>query len=123
MISMGIEKSSKHVKTNSLALLLSCLLLFSFLLLTEPSEENFSFSLLPLILLWFVVFFLINLVLKILIHKTVLRTQKIVSTTIASTIVMAVMFSALGQLRVFDVLLLVILMSLSVFYISRTWPK
>jgi len=119
-----MEKEKKQeLRTFSILALTSLSSLLVFLTFTQPSSDNFSFSLIPLVLLWLTIFSSVGLLMKYLINRSVLKKYRVASTTIATTTVFVVMFSALGQLQVFDTLLLVVLMALGVFYFSRTWRK
>lgn len=101
----------------------SGLLLVGFLLLMSPSESNFGLSLVPLLFLWFFVYSSLNVVLEYFIRFINKHKKKTISASVASVVMMAIMFSALGQLDVFDVFLLATLVSLGVFYFGRTWSK
>ena len=119
---MDKKKTSKIYKPLMITML-SGSLLVGFLLLNEPSQSNFSFSLIPLLLLWFFIYGFFSTVFCYLEAILAPRIKKIVSTSMASVVVVSVMFSALGQLQVFDVILLILLVLLGIFYFSRTWPK
>jgi len=103
--------------------LLLLLFLILFLLFTEPSDENFSLSFIPLVLAWFVSFFTVSTVLRAFIKSMSRGMTRMISSSFASAAVLLIMFSALGQLGVFDITLLISLVVLGIFYFSRTWPK
>jgi len=119
---MSSKQTSKIYRPLFL-IILSGILLISFLLLSEPSQSNFSFNLIPLSLLWVFIYELLNTMFCYIAKSLSYSRKKVGSTSLASLAVVSVMFSALGQLQVFDVLLLVALVLLGVFYFSRTWPK
>ena len=97
--------------------------LLSLLFLTRPSDTHFGLSLLALVLLWGSLYFFCATLLKF----SPLRPRgvmiKNISISVASMAVLVAMFSALGGVSVFDIVLLFFLTVLGAFYFARTWPK
>lgn len=95
--------------------------LLVFLMSTRPTNNNFLLVLVPIGLLWLTVFSMVMFVSTVRkdIHRLRLR---ILAATLATCLTLLTMFSALGQLSVFDVLLLASLGVLSIFYFHRSWP-
>ena len=111
---------SKLLRSMVLASIVAVLV--TYLMFTNPQETNVGLTFLPLIFLWlsaFIAATFINLLLKS-ISPGMLYTF---SATLATTITFLVMFSALGSVGKFDVLLLIALASTMVFYVRRTWSK
>jgi len=108
--------------TFPLVFVLSFVLLLSFFLFTSPSENSFILSFMPLILVWIAVFSLI-MVLRPLFSRLPKNHVKTIAVTIASVVMLLVMFSALGQLAFFDIALLLTLAVIGVFYFRRSWPN
>jgi len=111
------KRKMKHAPT-----LLSFVSLFGFLLFVPPNEENFLLSLVPLVLLWLVLYFCVGTMLEYL-HKKGGALRRILRIATASVGVLIVMFSALGQLSMLDIVALVSLVSLGSFYFDRTWRR
>jgi hypothetical protein len=96
--------------------------LLAFLMSVGPSQSNLLLTLVPLILVWIVSYFLIMTVVTLFKkHSSIL--SRSIAVSFATVIMLAVMFSALGRLVLFDVVLLVVLSILGIFYLQRTWPK
>lgn len=116
-----IRTITSHV-TMPLLLVLSTVTLIFFLMLVSPSDASFVVSFFPLLLVWLIFYSLImstRLLFKSA-RKPILHT---VAATIATVAMLLIMFSALGQLSVFDISLLFSLAFLGVFYFRRSWPN
>jgi len=116
-------RKSKRSYSGALTILISGLVLMSILLFSEPSQNNIGFSILPLLVLWVFVYSVLSGILGLITRFMSSYIKKVISASVSSILVMVVMFSALGQLEIFDVLLLGALVLLGVFYFSRTWPN
>ena len=101
----------------------STALLMAFLFLTSPSEEKFGFSLIVLVLLWSSAYCLCSSIIRYSPFKVREVMIKNIGISISTTVVLAVMFSALGQLSLFDITMLFFLAVIGAFYFARTWPK
>lgn len=100
----------------------SFVLLLSFFLFTSPSENSFILTFMPLILVWAVMFSFIML-LRPIFGRLPKNHVKTIAVTVASVVMLLVMFSALGQLAFFDIALLLTLAVVGVFYFRRSWPN
>lgn len=110
-------------KSETIIMFLSLLGLLLSLLYTNPSENSFIYSLLPLLLLWLFIYTFLKTALRVFLKNVGKVFTNILSIAVSSTIVLAIMFSALGNLTFFDVVLLLSLVGLAAFYFSRTWPE
>ena len=108
--------------TFPLVFVVTFVLLLSFFLFTSPSENSFILSFMPLILVWVVSFSFI-MTLRPLFGRLPKNHVKTIAVTIASVVMLLVMFSALGQLEFFDIALLLTLAIVGVFYFRRSWPN
>lgn len=117
---MFIFKSKKLVYV-SLSLVSTTLLLFVFTVV-EPPENNLLIVFIPLLSVWVLVFSVVHLLIDVL-TQSKFRLGNALSASIASSTVLLFMFSALGDVSVFDVGLLMSLTAVGVFYVRRTWPK
>jgi hypothetical protein len=90
-----------------------------FMMLASPSETSFAISVVPLVLLWLVVYFFVRSIST----RKLERLFKNAALTAATVVTLLVMFSALGELALFDVALLISLSFLVTFYLRRSWPK
>jgi hypothetical protein len=122
IISMNAVRKIMDMLTFPLVFVVSFVLLLSFFLFTSPSENSFILSFMPLILIWIVSFSFIML-LKPIFGNLPKNHLKTIAVTIASVVMLLVMFSALGQLAFFDVALLLTLAIVGVFYFRRSWPN
>ena len=120
--SMKTIKKVVGILTYPLVFTLFFVLLMSFFLFTSPSENSFILSFMPLILIWAVVFSFI-MILKPLFGRLPKTYVKAIAVTLASVVMLLVMFSALGQLVFFDIALLLTLAVVGVFYFRRSWPN
>ncbi len=100
----------------------SVLSLLLFVLVTSPPQEHFIVTTIPLVLVWLAVYALMMLV-HFVVPTVSLGFIRTFAICVASGSVLLLMFSALGQLGVFDVLLLVALTTLSIFYIRKSWKN
>lgn len=96
--------------------------LLVFLMSFNPSEIGFFGTLVPLVLLWIFIFSTLRISFFVLGRRST-SVFRFLSVIIPSVIVLSLMFSALGEVSVLDVLLLFVLASLGNFYLVRTWPK
>ncbi len=119
---MNAVKKIINMMTLPTVFVVSFVLLLSFFLFTSPSENSFILSFMPLILVWVVSFSFIML-LKPLFVRLPKNHVKTIAVTIASVVMLLVMFSALGQLAFFDIALLLTLAVVGVFYFRRSWPN
>lgn len=104
-----------------LATVLAGGLLLGFMVLTRPSEDNLALSFVPLVFLWVLLYFLSGYILISLFKNVRHVIVQMVRIGFSSSITMLVMFSALGQLSVIDIVVLMALVVLGSFYFSRTW--
>ena len=119
-----MTKKRKNVRAQFLLVaFISGSLLIGFLLFSEPSESNFGLSLVPLLLLWIFIYSLLNGISLYLLPGVSKFIKNVFSTVVASVTMLAVMFSALGQLGALDIFLLVTLVLMGVFYFTKMWPK
>ncbi len=118
----SLKKIIKH-SSHTIRALVSAGLLLAFLLFVPPSDEHFAVSFVPLILGWLVLFFTLIAILNTVSQNGSRHMRVVISAVGASIVVLMVMFSALGELALFDTLLLISLAVVGVFYFSRTWPK
>jgi len=119
---MDAIKKIISIMTFTLIFVVSFFLLLAFFLFTSPSENSFVLSFVPLILVWIVVFsFIMNL--RPALGRLPKKHLKTIAVTIASVVMLLIMFSALGQLALFDVALLLTLAFVGVFYFRRSWPN
>jgi hypothetical protein len=89
---------------------------------TNPANSNLAMTLVPLGFVW-VIIFLFCLHFEYVFRKVGKRTISTVAAVSATVVTMLLMFSALGSVSLFDVLLLVLLALLGVFYFRRSWSK
>lgn len=120
--SMKAIKKIISILTFPLIFVVSFVVLLAFFLFTIPSENSFILSFMPLILVWVVVFSFV-MILKPIFGRLPKKHVKTIAVTIASVVMLLIMFSALGQLAVFDVALLLTLAVVGVFYFRRSWPN
>lgn len=117
------DKFKKH---DSLRLMLklftSLSLLVTFILLVAPKKDTPLLTIVPLLLVWFVFYYSAQLIMSALLTG-LKRVRQLVAIGSSSLVTLLVMFSALGQLAFFDVILFLSLTVLAVFYIKRTWSK
>ena len=103
-----------------LGMLVAILLIF--LMNTSPKQASLSITLVPLVLVWLIVFVAITQ-LEYLFRKVKYSYIVTLSAVMATVCTLLLMFSALGTVGLFDVALLVSLAILGVFYFRRSWPK
>lgn len=99
----------------------SAVLLIVFLVSTRPSEDNFGLSFVPLLFLWVLLYSVSGLLMRVLFKNMRSSLSQMIRIAGASSAVLVVMFNALGQLSLIDVVVLLLLVSLGSFYFSRTW--
>ena len=116
---ISISKNKKYLFASGLSLVV----LLGFLFLTKPSEDNFALSFAPIVMLWVLLYFSVGLFFSYLFKGTRPSIVRMARITLATSVSMLVMFSALGQLTFIDVGVLFLLASLGSFYFSRTWSK
>lgn len=92
-----------------------------FLVSTRPSENNFRLSFIPLLLFWILLYASLGLLIRALFRHTRNSLSQMIRIAGASSIVLLIMFRALGQLSIIDVVVLLALVVLGSFYFSRTW--
>ncbi|MBP6962045.1 hypothetical protein KBB49_00715 [Candidatus Saccharibacteria bacterium] len=119
---MKVIKKIISIMTFPFIFVVSFVLLLSFFLFTAPSENSFVLSFMPLILVWVVVFSFI-MILSPIFGRLPKKHVKTIAVTIASVVMLLIMFSALGQLAFFDIALLLTLAIVGVFYFRRSWPN
>jgi hypothetical protein len=119
---MKVIKKIISIMTFPFIFVVSFVLLLSFFLFTAPSENSFVLSFMPLILVWVVVFSFI-MILRPIFGRLPKKHVKTIAVTIASVVMLLIMFSALGQLAFFDIALLLTLAIVGVFYFRRSWPN
>lgn len=119
--SINIRRITKLVAM-PLVFLISVTSLITFLLLVSPSSSSFIVSFVPLLLIWIGVYSGI-LSLKFTVKSVSEATVRTLAATVASVVMLLLMFSALGQVSVFDISLLLALAVLGVFYFRRSWPN
>ena len=114
-----------HVKKHKLlaGTVGSLALLIVFLVSTSPSEDNLVISFIPLILLWVFVYFASGFVAHDLLRRGRSAAIGLMRVSTASSAMLIVMFSALGQLSIVDVVALIALSVLGTFYFNRTWQQ
>jgi membrane protease YdiL (CAAX protease family) len=100
----------------------SFLLLVTFVGVFNPREVGFIDTLVPLGLIWIFLVSLMRLAAATF-NRQNKRLLTFASFIIPSSIVLGLMFSALGEVSVLEALLLVVLAVLGNFYLARTWPK
>jgi len=97
-------------------------LLLVFVTTYSPSELSFAYTLVPLALIWVILFSLLRYVSGVG-SERVRILSKPLAVILPSTVVLGLMFLALGNVTIFDFSLLVMLTLLGNFYLIRTWPK
>jgi len=119
MLNMIINKNhrSAMVAAGSTGLLLA------FLLMTSPDEDNFALSFVPLVLMWLAVYSASGAIMNFLFKNPRKVVVSVLKTALASVSTLMVMFSALGQVSIADVVVLLSLVLLGSFYFDRTWRK
>ncbi len=117
----AMTKFIKHL-TAPLAFTLSGGSMILLLLGTKPSNQNLLLTLVPLILAWFAVYSGV-LTVALLLRINKVQHIRLTASVCATVSTLLLMFSALGQVSVFDVLLLFALATLSIFYLRRSWPN
>lgn len=117
----SFKRTLKSLTTPAIALLLF-LFLVAFMLSVSPSDTNFMVSFVPLALVWGILFSSF-LSFKLFLKEERKKTLRFLSAVAATLGTLVLMFSALGQLALFDVSLLVLLAVLGVFYFRRSWSK
>lgn len=91
------------------------------LFFTQPSETNVALSFAPLLFFWGVIYFLCGLVAKLVFRQARAGIVQVVRIALASSITLMIMFGALGEVSVLDMVVLFALATLGSFYFSRTW--
>lgn len=102
--------------------ILSTIILFLFLINTNPERLNFSLSTVPIVLIWVNVFSFLRLISinTKLYEKSI---TKMLILVIPSFICLLLMLSAFGEIAKFEVVLIIGLALFGVFYFTRTWSK
>lgn len=113
-------KIPHYISQASLAIASAASLLV-FLVTTRPSENNFRLSFIPLLFLWVLLYASSGLVIKLFFRQMRRSLSQMIRIASASSIVLLIMFRALGQLSAIDVIVLMALVVLGSFYFSRTW--
>lgn len=88
---------------------------------TRPSEDNFGLSFVPLLFLWVLLYSGSGLLMRVVFRTMRSSLSQMIRIAGASSVVLTVMFNALGQLSTLDVVVLLLLVTLGSFYFSRTW--
>lgn len=96
--------------------------LILFMMKTSPEQASLSITLVPLVLVWGIVFVAMSHM-EYVFRKVRYSYIVTLSAVIATVCTLLLMFSALGTVGLFDVVLLVSLAILGVFYFRRSWPK
>lgn len=118
---MSIKKLLKGV-ARAVLLVVTILGLLVYIMNTNPSQSNLAMTLVPLGFVWLIVF-LFCLHFDYIFRRVKKQTISTVAAVTATVVTMLLMFSALGSVSMFDVLLLVLLAVLGVFYFRRSWSK
>lgn len=116
-----IHKIVRGVGRAFLLLLLVGMLLL-FMMKTSPDQASLSLTLVPLVLVWGIVF-VASTHLEYVFRKVRYSYIATLSAVSATVCTLLLMFSALGSVGLFDVVLLISLAVLGVFYFRRSWPK
>ena len=116
-----VHKVVRGIGRASLLALLIAMLLF-FMMKTSPEQASLSLTLIPLLLVWCIVFVAMTH-LEYVFRKVRYSYVVTISAVAATVCTLLLMFSALGTVGLFDVALLVALAVLGVFYFRRSWPK
>lgn len=95
--------------------------LIVFLISTQPSEHNFRLSFVPLLFLWIFLYSIVGIFVRLLFRSMRRSLSQVIRIAAASSIVLLIMFRALGQLSAIDIFVMLALVVLGSFYFSRTW--
>lgn len=114
-------KLPNNYKIKLITILILWIFLIGILTLSAPGDSNVALIMMPLLVLGAAVFGSIKFIMDSVSNRLGFNTM--LSSSISGTVVLALMLSALGDVRAVDLLMLLSLSILAVFYFNRTWPK
>lgn len=112
----------KTIRHNLIILFSSLSVFIVVLLLTNPAEKGFLFTLVPISLIWMMTYSSVHILIT---SALGLKRGMVISlaSSIASVVSLLAIFSALGDISFIDFILLTSLAVLLNFYLIRTWPN
>lgn len=116
MVSLNIKKLI--IMTSGFLLSFFSLLLF--FLFVNPSDRSLVFVFIPVLLFWFLLFFVSQIGIQLL-SKGSSRILQALSIISVSTVVLLILLSGIGQLSTTDVVLTACLCAVCSFYFYRSW--
>lgn len=117
-----MEKSTyqKSLYKNLTIFAVASLLLLATLMLINPTEKSIIFIFVPVALVWVMLFSLCRMYILLFVrHNKKLYT--VLSFVSVSVVILLLLMSGIGQLKIIDIALVGLLACISAFYFYRSW--
>lgn len=110
----------KNVYKNIATLIVACVALLMTLIFINPSEKSIIFVFIPIVLVWVMLFSVCRIYILLFVrHNAKLYT--VLSFVAVSVVILLLLMSGIGQLKVVDIALVGLLACISAFYFYRSW--